>query len=69
MSRNPLRPSALRWRGTIDEDEFPTDHAQDKPSIPSALQGANEEYSTPLPTLSMIVLSIVRPVIQRTFLI
>ena len=33
----------------------------DKPPIPSALQSAAEVNATPLPTLSMLVLSIVRP--------
>lgn len=59
ISHSNPRPSALRWRGTIDDDELPTEPSQDKPAIPSALQNPREEYSTPLPTLSMIVLSIV----------
>ncbi|OCH86843.1 major facilitator superfamily MFS-1 [Obba rivulosa] len=59
-SRNSARPSFIRrWRGVTDEEngeaQFPI---PDKPAIPSALQPAGEVYATPLPVLSMIVLSI-----------
>lgn len=35
----------------------------DRPPIPTMMQSSGEVYTTPLPTLSMIVLSIVRSVI------
>ena len=58
------RPSIGRWRGTDDAaeagDDTVTSPTGDKPPIPSALQSAAEVNATPLPTLSMLVLSIVR---------
>lgn len=49
--------SILR-RSTVDEETGEGSVVQDKPAIPSALQ-QSEAYTTPLPTLSMVVLSIV----------
>ncbi|KAH9926841.1 hypothetical protein B0H21DRAFT_763768 [Amylocystis lapponica] len=54
------RPSLLgRWRNSTDEETgaIPSPTRQ-RPAIPSALQQADEVYATPLPALSMIVLSI-----------
>ena len=54
---------AARWRGAGDEEAAavpaltPT---SERPPIPSALQQSAETYTTPLPLLPMIVLSIVR---------
>jgi hypothetical protein len=42
-----------------DEEEAVGAGAAERPPIPSALQPANEPDTTPLPALSMIVLSIV----------
>ena len=59
FSRLVHKPSILsRWSRTGDE-ESGIAHAPDRPAIPSALQPPNEVYATPLPILSMIVLSIV----------
>lgn len=60
FSHSIPRRSMLHLRGHADDDEFASEGPQDKPAIPSALQGPREEYATPLPVLSMIVLSIVR---------
>ncbi|KAI0654384.1 major facilitator MFS-1 [Cubamyces menziesii] len=58
FSRLVHKPSILsRWSRTGDE-ESGIAHAPDRPAIPSALQPPNEVYATPLPILSMIVLSI-----------
>ena len=55
------RPSfASRWkRGVVDEEAGVSSPRPERPLIPSALQPPPEVYSTPLPILSMIVLSIV----------
>jgi|SRR3984957_10623757 len=57
------RPSfTARWRNNQDAESGRTlSHVGERPPIPSALQPSGETYSTPLPALSMIVLSIVRP--------
>lgn len=57
----PHKPSLIgRWRGTQDEETGgPSTPPSDRPLIPSALAQSTEVYSTPLPTLSMVVLSIV----------
>jgi hypothetical protein len=51
---------AARWRGVADEEGrltgMPT---SERPPIPSALQPSGEPCTTPLPVLSMTVLSIV----------
>lgn len=53
------KPSIFsRWKG---DEESGTSQTPERPAIPSALQAPGEAYSTPLPVLSMIVLSIVRP--------
>lgn len=53
------RPSFVdRWRNAGGDEESGQLHSP-KPPIPSALQPPTEVYSTPLPILSMIVLSIV----------
>ncbi|TFY51331.1 hypothetical protein EVJ58_g10625, partial [Rhodofomes roseus] len=52
------KPSfSLLRRSTVDEEAGEGSEVPDKPAIPSALQ-SSEAYTTPLPTLSMIVLSI-----------
>ena len=48
-----------RWSRAGTDEESGVMQTVDKPAIPSALQ-PSEAYSTPLPTLSMVVLSIVR---------
>ena len=48
-----------RWRSRDEEDGIPP-ASPGRPPIPSALEPKGESYSTPLPALSMIVLSIVR---------
>lgn len=57
------RPSFVaRWRnreGGEGDESAVLDSPSVKPPIPSALQPPPELYATPLPTLSMIVLSIV----------
>src|ERR1700728_4110279 len=55
------RPSfTARWRGNHDaESGRALSQTGERPPIPSALQPAGESYSTPVPLLSMIVLSIV----------
>ncbi|KAI0760328.1 major facilitator superfamily MFS-1 [Fomes fomentarius] len=56
MSGIVRKPSILsRWRG---DEESGTSQTPERPAIPSALQTSGEAYSTPLPVLSMIVLSI-----------
>ncbi|OSC97802.1 major facilitator MFS-1 [Trametes coccinea BRFM310] len=58
FSRLVHKPSILsRWSRTGDE-ESGIGETPERPAIPSALQPAGEVYATPLPTLSMIVLSI-----------
>ena len=57
LVRNPSVFS--RWSRAGGDEESGPAQAPDKPPIPSALQ-QSEAYSTPLPKLSMIVLSIVR---------
>ncbi|KAI0056222.1 major facilitator superfamily MFS-1 [Artomyces pyxidatus] len=53
------RPSfAARWRGQSDEENTAAGTSDERPPIPSALHQSGEAYTTPLPTLSMIVLSI-----------
>lgn len=56
FSQNQARPSG-RWRALHDEEEL--FEAMDPPPIPSALKPEGD--ATPLPALSMIVLSIVSP--------
>lgn len=64
FSRLVHKPSILsRWSRTGDEESGATE-TPERPSIPSALQPPGEVYATPLPVLSMIVLSIVRPFLQ-----
>lgn len=55
------RPSFIsRWRRTQDAEEgLGPVGAPERPPIPSALEPKGESYRTPLPVLSMIVLSIV----------
>ena len=49
-----------RWRGAQDAEEgLRPVGVPDRPPIPSALEPKGESYRTPLPVLSMIVLSIV----------
>jgi hypothetical protein len=63
FGQNQHRPSfAARWRGGAHDEEAAADTTPnaERPPIPSALQTAGEAYTTPLPVLSMIVLSIVR---------
>ncbi|KAH9855398.1 major facilitator superfamily MFS-1 [Lenzites betulinus] len=58
FSRLVHKPSLLsRWSRNGDE-ESGTTQAPERPAIPSALQPSGEVYATPLPILSMIVLSI-----------
>ncbi|KAJ7158242.1 hypothetical protein C8R43DRAFT_1086999 [Mycena crocata] len=54
------RPSfASRWRNGGNEDGgTPGTPTPDKPPIPTMMQSSGETYATPLPVLSMIVLSI-----------
>lgn len=62
FNQSQRKPSFIsRWRRNQDEEDGlgPTSPAE-RPPIPSALEPKGESYSTPLPTLSMIVLSIVR---------
>jgi hypothetical protein len=63
FGQNQHRPSIVsRWRSTLDAESRRTlSPVGERPPIPSALQPSKEIYSTPLPMLSMIVLSIVRP--------
>ncbi|OBZ67513.1 Protein ZINC INDUCED FACILITATOR 1 [Grifola frondosa] len=59
FSRNLRKPSFMgRWRGAVDEENGVMSSPSDRPAIPSALQPPGEVYATPLPVLSMIVLSI-----------
>ncbi|KAH8103084.1 major facilitator superfamily MFS-1 [Cristinia sonorae] len=60
FSAIPRRASFFnRWRRGVEQDDVtPQSPKPDKPPIPSALQPAAEVYATPLPTLSMVVLSI-----------
>lgn len=55
------RPSFVpRWPNILnsgDEGETPP---SERPPIPTMMQPSGEAYSTPLPVLSMVVLSIVR---------
>ncbi|KAF7795685.1 hypothetical protein EIP86_006850 [Pleurotus ostreatoroseus] len=54
------RPSFSRWRSNnaLDEEGGVRSPKPERPAIPSALQPPPEVYSTPLPMVSMIVLSI-----------
>ncbi|KAJ6588974.1 hypothetical protein B0H19DRAFT_1248549 [Mycena capillaripes] len=54
------RPSfASRWRnGVEDGDANPSSPRAERPPIPTMMQSSGETYATPLPILSMIVLSI-----------
>ncbi|KAI0918614.1 hypothetical protein AcW1_009544 [Taiwanofungus camphoratus] len=53
------RPSVIgRWRTSTDDEEAAAISPSPRPAIPSALQAPGEVYTTPLPVLSMIVLSI-----------
>lgn len=55
------RPSFIsRWGRGQDEEVGVNPAVSDRPAIPSALEPKGETYSTPLPVLSMVVLSIVR---------
>lgn len=59
----PYRSSILnKLKGTAGDEESGSIRSPrpERPAIPSALQQSPEVYSTPLPILSMIVLSIVR---------
>lgn len=62
FSQGQHRPSFIsRWRRTQDVEEgLGPAGTPERPAIPSALEPKGESYSTPLPVLSMIVLSIVR---------
>lgn len=54
------KPSFIaRWRKLQDEEDGRGSTVVEPPLIPSALEQKGEAYSTPLPALSMIVLSIV----------
>src|SRR5262245_13817228 len=54
------RPSFVaRWRNSTEEEGAGLTPMSQRPPIPSALQSAGETYTTPLPVLSMSVLSIV----------
>ena len=57
----PRKPSfPTRWRTNQDEEiQTPLSPPPERPPIPSALVYPTEVYTTPLPVLSMIVLSIV----------
>lgn len=53
------KPSFVsRWKNAANDEETGS-ISSPKPAIPSALQPTPEVYTTPLPTLSMVVLSIV----------
>jgi len=55
------RPSfTARWRNNVDEEGGMVMPTSERPPIPTMMQPAGEAYTTPLPVLSMIVLSIVR---------
>jgi hypothetical protein len=54
------RPSFTSRRGNEEDTPETPNTASDRPPIPTMIQSAGEVYTTPLPTLSMIVLSIVR---------
>lgn len=59
------RTSFSRWRTQTDEEMGDGGGGTPlPPPIPSALQQSNESTSTPLPMLSMIVLSIVRALLS-----
>lgn len=62
FGHNQHRPSfTARWMSNVDEEGgFSATPTSERPPIPSALQPSGEAYTTPLPVLSMIVLSIVR---------
>ena len=54
------KPSILsRWSRAGEDEESGLMQPPERPAIPSALQAPGEAYATPLPVLSMIVLSIV----------
>ena len=52
--------SSLRRNG----EPAPPTPKSDRPPIPTMMQPSGEAYSTPLPTLSMVVLSIVSNVLR-----
>ncbi|KAI0642721.1 major facilitator MFS-1 [Trametes meyenii] len=59
FSRLMHKPSILsRWSRAGDEESGGIVQTPERPAIPSALQPPGEVYATPLPTLSMTVLSI-----------
>ncbi|KAJ7906286.1 hypothetical protein B0H13DRAFT_2020962 [Mycena leptocephala] len=60
LSFSQHRPSFVsRWRnGGEDGDAAPTTPRTERPPIPTMMQPSGETYATPLPILSMIVLSI-----------
>lgn len=62
------RPSFIsRWKnGGVDEEAGVSSPRPDRAPIPSALQPPPEVYATPLPTLSMVVLSIVSLMLTYT---
>lgn len=63
----PHKPSFIgRWRANHDEETGgPSTPPLERPLIPSALAQDTEIYTTPLPTLSMVVLSIVTSLLVR----
>lgn len=62
------RSSFSRWRSQADEEMGDGGGGTPvPPPIPSALQQSNESTSTPLPMLSMIVLSIVSALVFLSF--
>jgi hypothetical protein len=61
FNQSQHKPSfTSRWRSGQDEEGGIAAEVPGRPPIPSALEPKGESYSTPLPVLSMIVLSIVR---------
>lgn len=63
-NRNHLPSFISRWREPTGLEETPGDltGASERPPIPTMIQTPGEIYATPLPILSMIVLSIVRAI-------
>ncbi|KAI8976598.1 major facilitator MFS-1 [Trametes punicea] len=58
FSRLVRKPSILSHWSRMSDEESGMGQTPERPAIPSALQPAREVYATPLPVLSMIVLSI-----------
>ena len=56
---NVGRPSFSSFRSRTDGDTLLPSPKSDRPAIPTMMQPSGEAYSTPLPKISMIVLSIV----------